>query len=233
MKNVLITRQAEQSVEFVNLLSFNGFYPFILPLIQTIPVKFNTKYKNYDFIVFPSVNSVKYFFQNKNDIKFKYVVAVGKKTSEYLQSMNIKVDFIPEKYSAKGMIELFKNKDIENNTFLLPGPEKRKNEFYEFLSKNKIYAELLTVYKTIKVQYDTGYIDNFIKENKIEIITFASPSAAESFFMQIINKNLNVQYISIGTTTYDYLIKIGIDSIHPEHFTVNSMVKLIKEKFGN
>jgi len=32
---VLVTRQIEQSVEFINKLSFNRFYPFVIPMIKT------------------------------------------------------------------------------------------------------------------------------------------------------------------------------------------------------
>ncbi len=233
MKNVLITRQAEQSVEFINLLSKNGFYPFILSLIQTLPVEFETEYNKYDFIVFPSVNAVKYFFQNKNKICFNHIVSVGSKTAEYLKNLGFTSDYVPDKFSAEGLAKLFENVKIKHKTFLLPGPEKRKDEFYKFLLSKNCYAEIITVYKTLSVKYETGYIEKFIDENKVDIVTFASPSAAKSFFYQIRDIKRELKFVSIGTTTYNYLKTLGIDSIYPNEFTAAGMVELIKEKFGN
>ena len=233
MKNVLVTRQAEQSVEFINLLSKNGFYPFILPLIQTLPVEFETEHNNYDFIVFPSVNAVKYFLQSKNKICFNHIVSVGSKTAEYLKNLGFTSDYVPNKFSSEGLTKLFEDMEITDKTFLLPGPEKRKNEFYKFLLSKKCYAEILIVYKTLSVKYEAGYIEKFIDENKIDIVTFASPSAAKSFFSQIIDIKRELKFVSIGTTTYNYLKTLGIDSIYPNKFTTAKMVELIKEKFGN
>jgi uroporphyrinogen-III synthase len=231
MKRVLITRQPEQSVEFINLLSKNGFAPFLLPMIKTVHNEFTTKKNFYDYIVFPSVNSVKYFFLKNNNIDYKYIVAVGPKTKEFLTALGIKTDYMPKVFSAKGLINLFNNMEIKNSSFLLPGPKKRNNEFVDFLRMSNCDIEMITVYETTKVVYDKNYVNEFIKNNKIEVVTFASPSAAE-FFIEQINKPIeNLTFVSIGKTTYDYLKEIGIDSIYPESFTIKSMVELLKEKF--
>ena len=76
-------------------------------------------------------------------------------------------------------------------------------------------------------EYPEGYVDNFISENKIDTVTFCSPSPAKSFLRQFNGDKSLLDIVSIGTTTAHFLDKQGIVSRYPENFTVESMVEII------
>jgi len=231
MKNILITRQVEQSVDFVNLLSKNLFYSFLLPMIETIGVDFITKKQVYDYIIFTSTNAVKFFFLKSKSKGIRYI-AVGSTTAKYLENLGINA-FTPKgEFSAEGLIEYFKDIDIKDANILIPTPEKHSDLLKNFLISNGALVETVVVYKTDEIKYPSGYLNNFLIENNIDTVTFASPSAAKSFFSNAeINKDIyNLNYISIGKTTYNFLKEhFNIQSQYPNKYTAEGIVELLKE----
>jgi uroporphyrinogen-III synthase len=227
--NVLITRQPEQSIEFINLLSSNGYFPFLLPMIKTVELKYTIKNKAFDYLVFTSANSIKYFLKDIKKINYGQIVTVGAKTSEFAKEHGLKTDIIPKVYSSEGLIQHFRDKEIQGMKFLIPGPKKRTETFKNFLVSKNAVVEAPAVYKTQHVNYDEGFVDNFIINNKIDCVTFASPSAAEGFLKNS-SSDIKIKHIiSIGQTTYKYLKSHGISSEYPARYTVENIVSLINE----
>ncbi|UOD34707.1 uroporphyrinogen-III synthase [Deferribacteraceae bacterium V6Fe1] len=231
MKNILVTRQAEQSVDFINLLSKNLFYPFLLPMIETIGVDFVTKKQVYDYIIFSSTNAAKFFFLKSKAKGVKYI-AVGSSTAKYLDTFGVNAFTPKDEFSAEGLIEYFRDIDIKDANILIPTPEKHSDSLKNFLVSNGALVETVVVYKTDEVKYPTGHLNNFLLENNIDTVTFASPSAAKSFFSNAEkNKDIyNLKYISIGKTTYSFLKEnYNIQSHYPDKYTVEGIVELLND----
>ncbi|MCB4205488.1 uroporphyrinogen-III synthase [Deferribacterales bacterium Es71-Z0220] len=231
MKNILVTRQAEQSVDFINLLSKNLFYPFMLPMIETVGVDFVTKKQVYDYIIFTSTNAAKFFFAKSKAKGVKYI-AVGSTTAKYLETYGVKAYTPKDDFSAEGLIEYFRNIDIKDTNILIPAPEKHSDTLKNFLISNGALVETVVAYKTNEVQYPEGYLNNFLIENKIDTVTFASPSAAKSFFSNAMTGMdiYNLNYIAIGKTTYKFLKEnYNIESHYPDEYTVEGVIKLLND----
>lgn len=227
LNRILITRQPEQSAEFVNLLSSRGLYPFILPMIETVPVECEIKNKVFDYLIFTSSNAFNYFKKYINSIKFGKIAAVGKKTAEAIEREGFDVNLIPEDYSGEGLVKKFMNREINGMKFLIPGPKKTSNTLKNFLVSKKAIVESPVVYETIGIQYPRGFISGFIQGNLIDCITFASPSAARSFLSQTKIPDTVKETVVIGRTTFSYLQENGINAVYPNKYTVNDMVELI------
>ncbi len=116
---------------------------------------------------------------------------------------------------------------LKNARILSPGAEKRLELPVEQI--NEMGAELITpaVYETTFAEYPAGYLDSFIVDNKIDTVTFCSPSAAKSFLRQFNGDKSLLDIVSIGTTTALFLDKQGVISRYPENFTVESIVEII------
>lgn len=232
MKNVLITRQPEQSIELINLLSKKGFSPYIIPMIETTPVNFELESNMYDYVIFTSPNGVKYFLGYIKKIVAKKYVAVGSKTAEILHShgiTDIEID-IPDIFSQEGLVDYFRKNIIDGKHILLPSPEKSSGKLQNFLKSGGAIIEKPVIYKTDKLKYEKGEVFEFLKDFDIDTIIFASPSAAEAFFNNVDKNQLSDQmfYISIGKTTHEFLHScFGIKSYYPEEYTVNGMIDLL------
>jgi uroporphyrinogen-III synthase len=229
LKKVLITRQPNQSQEFINLLSKSNHFPFLLPMIETLSVKFDSEKKEYDYIVFSSVNAVRYFIESFNEYNFNKIIAIGETTAKYLEQFEIIPDLVPYEYSSEGLIEELKDKDLKNKSFFIPGPKKKSDRLSNFLLKKEAIVDEIVIYETKPVIYKSNYIDEFIKENNINFITFTSPSSAESFLSQINTLPSNISFISIGKITYEFLRERRIDSYYPTKYTIKEMVNLINK----
>lgn len=230
IKNILITRQPDQSVELINLVSNNRFYPYLLPMIETIPTSFELKRNIYDYVVLTSPNGVTYFSNYIKKIKAQNYVAVGIKTAEILQLQGVENIDLPDIFSQEGLIDYFGKKQIQGLHILLPSPEKSSPGLKNFLVSKGAVVEKPTVYKTERLKYENGEVNKFLREYAIDTVIFASTSAVEAFFENIgggVSKS-ELTYISIGKTTFNFLQdNFGITSYYPKEFTVNGVVELI------
>ncbi|MCA1927029.1 MAG: uroporphyrinogen-III synthase [Calditerrivibrio sp.] len=229
-RKILITRQPEQSIEFINNLSFNRLYPFILPMIKTIPVKFDISDSYYDYVIVTSANTSEFLRPYIDKLKYNRAIAVGKKTKHAMDFVGFRSVEIPETFSQKGLIKYLSNEPIAGKKFFLPGAEERPDELNKFIMDNGGIVDSPSVYSTEKICYDDGYIVEFINEIGFDAVTFLSPSAAKGFFSQISFSDIKKVplFVSIGPTTHDYLISIGIDNIYPKtNFTVDGIVELL------
>lgn len=231
MKNILITRQPSQAVHFINLLSQKGYHPFLMPMIETVPIQHNIAATHFDYVVFSSENSVKYFVEYFNTYTFKHIIAIGDKTADYLKQFDIIADIIPPTFSAEGLIETLKSQSISSKSFFIPGPKKRSDKLSRFLKQQEAVVSSPNIYETKPVLYSAGEIEFFLTKHMIDIITFASPSSAESFFSQATVIPDAIQYVSIGKTTYEFLNDRRIPSLYPENYTVEGMTNLIADTF--
>ncbi|XOB65850.1 uroporphyrinogen-III synthase [Deferribacteres bacterium DY0037] len=224
--NVLVTREEEKYQILAEKMKAFGLTPFSLPMIECSPVGAIIT-GEYDYAVFTSLNSAKYFKPHISRVTINKVVAVGPSTAAALLDIDIKTDIMPETFSAEGMKELFATEDVEGKKFLFAGAKVRAGDFHEYLRGRGAEPVMVATYQTQPVKYPPGYIEAFLKENKIDIVTFASPSAARAMLADI--QHIDQQIVCIGKTTADEVRLLGYDSRYPDDYTLDWMVRLIKE----
>ena len=130
-KNIVITRAEEQSGDFFDLLSSYGANVIEFPTIETIPPKSWKEVdkairdiKKFNYVIFTSVNGVKYFFsrirKNKLDSRIffdKKIIAIGEKTGSELESYGLVPDIMPRNYTAEGILAKLKPSELKNKKF--------------------------------------------------------------------------------------------------------------------
>lgn len=228
--NVLITRQAEQSTDMISSLLNYGHSPFLLPMIETVELSPTTDCNKYDIIIFTSTNACRYFSKYKDTIKADRYIAVGVKTAEAAKSyLSVDIDFYPETFS----MEFLKDKLLKEGLgsgikILFAGAKERINRDDSKLLDIGVELKYLSIYETILVKYEKYFIDNFLADNKINTLTFCSPSSVKSFIKQIENINYkDYKVVSIGKTTSDFLNSHNIENVYPKIYTAHEMIKLI------
>ena len=227
-KHVLVTRQFEQSGSFINGLSNKGHYPFLLPMIETVQLCPKIDEGDYEVIFFTSANAVKYFAPYHHIAHGKAYIALGEKTAQAMEIfLGVSSHITPTVYNLENALKMMQSINLQGGRILSPGAEKRL-EISEDIIKS-MGAELLTpaVYETSFAVYPDEYVDNFIISNKIDTVTFCSPSAAKSFLKQYNGDKTLLDIVSIGTTTALFLDEMGVKSRYPEKFTVDAMVEII------
>ena len=226
-KRVLITRQFEQSGSFVNSLSSKGYFPFLLPMIETVQLCPNIEEGEYEIIFFTSANAVKYFAPYHHNIHGKAYIALGEKTAHAMDIfLGVSSHITPTVYNLESAMDIIKSITLNGARILSPGAEKRMTLPQDELES--MGAELITpaVYETTFAIYPDGYVDSFITENKIDTVTFCSPSAVKSFIKQFNGDKSLLDIVSIGTTTAEYLESIGLKSVSYTHLTLPTILRV-------
>ena len=192
-KNIIITRASEQSAALRDKLHSYGANVIELPSIKTVPVKsWNTvdsaikNFNKYNYVIFTSVNGVKYFFErikkNKLDsriFKDKTVITIGEKTSLELSKYGLTSDLIPKKYTAEGILSALKSHNLENKYVLIPRAKVARDILPLTLKKLKAKVTIADCYETVlpptKSTFKKEIIEK-LKSGEIDLITFTSSS---------------------------------------------------------
>ena len=215
------------------------------------------KIDSYDWLIFTSVNGVKFFFQRLmdrdrdiRDLKGVRICAVGSKTASAIKKYGIKTDLVPEKFNAEGLIEAFvsehRARNMEHRTqntehglrgikILLPRAETAREVFPQKVRELGGEIDVFTAYRTVKPEVHGKRLKRFLKKGKISIATFTS-AATFNNFMEIMGEEAldllkDVVIAAIGPVTAKAVEKAGLKvRIMPQKATVDAMVKEIIEQ---
>ncbi|MBF0302437.1 MAG: uroporphyrinogen-III C-methyltransferase, partial [Desulfamplus sp.] len=212
-KRIVVTRAREQASDLVAALTELGADCIEIPTIKVVAPIDNTpleraieNIKTYDWLIFTSVNGVKFFF----DTLFKMgkdvrvlghlkCACIGPVTKEELRSHGIITDILPESYRAESIVEAFKGVnsqgvtiqgeriDIKGKRILLPRAKEARSVLPDELQKMGAVLDEVTAYVTEQV---TEAKDELLKllekggddDNRgIDIVTFTSSSTVKNF----------------------------------------------------
>ena len=230
-KTILITRSADQAEDLMNKLQELGASTIALPLIENSAVNQNDLTKkinnnNYDWVIFTSVNAVKFFFEtiSSSPSSSKYAV-VGSKTKKALEKIS-NVDFIPSEYTAKHLANEIPIKD--NERILIPRSNLAKNDIIEILENRNSLVEVISIYENKAIKYSTSELNKIINQ-PIDFITFTSGSMVQSF-IELGIKLSQEKVICIGPETAKIAKQnnIKVKAIANPH-TIEGMISSIIE----
>ncbi|MHC4759036.1 MAG: uroporphyrinogen-III synthase, partial [Planctomycetota bacterium] len=184
-------------------------------------------FKNFDWIIFTSVNGVELFFRaldkmNKDARVFASakIAAIGPRTAQRLTQNSIKADFVPDKYTSKELaIQLIDHANLDNKKILLLRSKQASDDLPQLLKEAGSDVTEVPVYTIEPAQSDAAPVVKKIKSSQINWLTFASPSSAKNFFAlispDIVNTN-PVKVASIGPVTTKQLndldVKVDLES---------------------
>ncbi len=241
-KKIAVTRATAQSSKFSAMLRAQGASVIELPMIsiESLPHKLNSDHLTKSTqIWFTSENGVHEFMKSLWALNldtralFKHkILAIGPTTSKCLEQYGIRPDFIPDRYTQEGIIELMKTKLKASDHILIPGAAVMRSLLTDWL-ENICSHEKLAVYQTIRPAYSKDELTPIFKKiEALDYVTFASGSAVQHFheFLQQYEVSLHsdVKFASIGPVTSGTLEKLGY-TVHlsAEPHTLDSLLKCL------
>jgi uroporphyrinogen III methyltransferase/synthase len=254
-KRIVVTRAREQASEFLSLLSGLGAECLEFPSIEIIqPENWNTldraiqDLETYQWLLFTSVNGVKYFFERMGhhqkdvrDLKGIKVGVIGPKTAEAILKKGIKPDLIPQEYRAEAIIQGMSKEEIKGAKILLPRAEKAREILPRKLESLGAKVDVIPVYRTIKPDQDLSKIKEMLKQGRIDLVTFTSSSTVSNFIemfepdvdsLKIWMKKVTVA--CIGPITAEKAKEKGLSvDIMPKDYTIEALAESILDYFSN
>ncbi|MEK9138743.1 MAG: uroporphyrinogen-III synthase [Bacteroidota bacterium] len=252
-KTILITRQREQSVEFIAEIEKRGGKAILLPMINIQdPDSWDEcdralqHIRTYGALIFTSANSVEKFFQRcllksiEPVVLRRYdVYAVGEKTKQAVEERGLSVRAIPDEFSSTGLAEYFKTKNVRGRRFLYPRGDLGKSDLIKSLVQQGANVDPVVVYKnTGPDEVDAEIVYRRLVAGEVDVITFASPSAATNFVrlfplerMALMDKRTKIAVI--GPTTEEAVKNLGVRvDIVARRSTIEGLINAIEEYYA-
>lgn len=247
---VLVTRAASQSNDFVNLLQQAGATALSMSCLCIAPPTNWEPIDNaianiseFDWLIFTSTNGIDYFcnriINNQgsiNALKDVFVAVVGAKTSNHLiNNYGIIPSFTPPNYVSDSLIECFTNRDnLQGTKILYPNLEAGGREnIPEELSSLGATVTAIPAYQSNCSSEIPLFVENAFNEDRINVVTFASPKTVECFYQMIQAVSgesflENICVASIGPVTSvackDVLGRVNVEA---QPYTLDGLIKAI------
>ncbi|MBN2419926.1 MAG: uroporphyrinogen-III C-methyltransferase [Deltaproteobacteria bacterium] len=253
-KRIVVTRAREQASGFLAGLRELGANCIEFPTIEIIPPadwapldKSIEELGDYNWLLFTSVNGVKYFFKRLYEkgkdvraLKDIKAGAIGPKTAEALREYGIIPDMVPSEYRAEAVIEAFKKFSISDLRILLPRAEKAREILPHELRKMGAQINVVDAYRTIMPGNKADKVIRMLEAGEIDMITFTSSSTVTNFMGmfkeradQVKTWLKNVAVASIGPVTSDSAKKLGLNiTVEPADYTIDALTEAIVRHYS-
>ena len=189
-KRVLVTRASSQAGSFERLLIERGAQPVLFSSIEIRPIagkqdldRSISGLKEYDWVVFTSVNGVDAFFRRMNDLKLDSralaglkIGAIGPMTARSLSERGITADYIPGVYTGQGFIRGLSKSTAGGKRFLIPRADIADDEITAGLKKLGAQVDDIAVYHTARPRRKLDRLKNLLLPGNLDVITFTSSS---------------------------------------------------------
>jgi len=253
-KSIAVTRAREQASSFMAGLRELGANCIEFPTIEIRPPDdwaplddAINKIRDYNWLIFTSVNGVKFFFkrllENKKDVRALgeiKVCAIGPKTADAVKGYGIMPDMVPPEYRAEAVIEEFRKLKTENLTILLPRAKEAREILPDELRKMGAEVDVVNAYVTIMPENRVADISKMLEAGEISMITFTSSSTVTNF-MGMFEKNADqvkewlkdIDIASIGPITSETAKRLGLKvTVEPESYTIDDLTEAILKQYS-
>ena len=260
-KTIAITRSKDDSEEFIDLITRENGNVLSLPTIELVSKgekivdEFLLALENEDpdFSVFMSSKAVSLLFDTAKKIdKFEKlqlavanttVIAVGPKTKAILEKENVKVAYMPQRYSSVGIGEVITKLNAVRKKVIVPRSGASTPFLKELLEKIGLSVIELYLYDVCAFR-DTSQWNEFrqlFSQNKVDGIIFTSVSSVQAFF-EIMQKDYEqnklvsmlekTTVISIGPFTADELKKLNVKNVIADVHTISGSFDALVKAFS-
>jgi uroporphyrinogen-III synthase len=250
-RRIVITRPAGSSADWRARLESLGAQVIELPLIKVtkdvnleILAEVFSELSSYEWIIFTSVNGVKYFFEEfhriHDDIRsigLVRIAVVGEATAAAIREQHLRVDLQPKKASGEELaFELINRESMDSAKVLVVTGNRNRDVLVEKLHEARTIVDTLPVYKTEETDLAADPVAGDFRAKGADAILFASPSAVQSFFDQAAALKLSAKARkplagSIGTTTTAAMKQLGLPvDFEAAEPSLDSLVAAVEKK---
>ena len=257
-KTIAITRSRDDSQEFIDLITKERGNVLPLPTIELVSKgeKIVDEFLSAladgdpDYSVFMSSKAASLLFETAKKVgKFEelqlaiantIVLAVGPKTKDALEKENVKVAYMPQRYSSVGIGEIFTKLNAVGKKVIVPRSGASTPFLKDLLEKIGLHVTELYLYDVCAFR-DTSQWNEFrdlFSQQKVDGIIFTSASSVRAFFEimtkdhdenELVDMLHKTMVVSIGPFTADELKKFNVKNVVADvHTILGSFDVLVK-----
>lgn len=254
-KKIIVTRTREQASDLVAGLEEFGANCLEYSTIHIKPVDSYEildgeleRLKEYHWILFTSLNGVKYFFErlyskgmDARDLKGSDLAVVGKSTADLLLRYGLNADLIPSTFTGEGLAESLLDQGVEGRNILIPRALHGRKILPETLRGAGAQVTVAPVYENCPAEGDKETLRGELENGGVEMITFTSSSTVRNFLTMLDAENqeelqqilTGIKIAAIGPITAKTVTDNGLQvDIQPEEFTIPGLIQSIVEYYS-
>lgn len=251
-RGILVTRAADQAGEFSGMLAGLGARVHECPTISILPSEDYAELDEaiasltgFHWLIFTSVNAVKYFFErlaalglDSRAMGGTKVCAVGPKTAAALLPFGIRADLVPDDHKAEGVIASFRTMGVEGKRFLFPKGDKARDVIPAGLAELGGEVVEPVAYKNVIPGHMPDPVLKALEEKRIDCVTFTSSSTVENLTAMLGENNLlhlldGIAVAAIGPVTAKSCRELGLEvRVEPKEYTLSAMTEEIVKFFA-
>ena len=245
-KRVVITRARKQASGLTSKLMELGAECLEAPVIEIEPIEGSkpvddalATLKEYDWVVFTSVNGVITFFDrlfekglDARAMGSLKTACIGPSTAAELKKYGIGTDILPDSYVAESVVEAFASQAMKGAKILLPRAEEARPVIPVELTKMGAEVNEVAVYRTAIDATSSEKVAEALTNRDVDMVTFTSSSTVKNFVSMIPNGDLSlmegVTVACIGPVTEETAKELGLTPhLVAESFTIDGLVDTI------
>jgi uroporphyrinogen III methyltransferase/synthase len=171
------------------------------------------------------------------DLKGMNICAIGSKTAQTIARLGLRVDLVPDEFSAEGLADAFLTRsgtkgDLTGLSLLLPRAAGSRDLFPERVRQLGGRIDTPTIYLAVKPDKHGKRLQRFMSEGRISLATFTSGAAFNNLFDMLGEERSaflkDVTIAVIGPVTKSAVEKKGLTAaIMPSKATIPAMVEEI------
>ncbi|MDD9147710.1 uroporphyrinogen-III synthase [Sporolactobacillus sp. CQH2019] len=247
-RRVLVTRAVHQSASMCARIRRFGGEPVVVPVISYRKAELTEEDRRVwldsvrmaDWIVLTSKNALDFFMDTLDDpgrLKGVRLAAVGKKTGRALETRGLKADFVPERFTVRGVADAFRNGRLKAARIAVPLGSMADTSWFAELRNSGIAVTGQVLYETVPDVSSGRRLADTVAAPGVDAVTFASPSAVR-FFTELLDEPLwrkvleSCTVAAIGTATARALESLGYPpDVVPEKFTAPDMIDALADYY--
>jgi uroporphyrinogen III methyltransferase/synthase len=226
LASVLVTRPPPGGSELAALLQAEGIPALFFPTVEIAApedsrplraVAARATRDDFDWIVFTSANGVRSFARELAALEMgprvprARIAAVGAATAAAASSEGWSVELVPDAHTSEGLLDaLSRDRSLERAKVLLPVAERARDVLPAGLRALGAEVELVVAYRTLtRASRELDDLRSLVRGQGVHLVTFASPSAAESFLEGLGDDALALPAVAIGPVTAEAAQGLG------------------------
>jgi len=249
-KRIIVTRTREQASELVASLEENGASCYECATINIEPVEDYyildealERIDEYHWVLFTSLNGVKYFFRrlfekglDARDLKGPDIGVVGKSTADLLLEYGINADLIPPVFTGEGLAESLLDQGVEGRNVLIPRAVEGRELLPETLRGGGAQVTIAPIYQNVPPEGRRDELRAELESGEVDMVTFTSSSTVRNFLTMVDAADqeelerlmAGVNIAAIGPITAKTVSDSGLKvDVQPERHTIEAMVEEI------
>ena len=251
-RRVVITRARSQAGAFARALEALGGEVVEFPTIEILPPKSYDlldraiqKIENYHWIIFTSVNGVDFFLarlkglrRDIGELKRIKIAAIGPETARGLESAGLHPDLVPPEFRAEAILEKLKPEEMRGKRVLLPRAAEARDVLPKTLREWGAEVDVIEAYRTVVAKSDARWLQELLRQKKIDMITFTSSSTVANFAAFFPADDIEgllsgAAVACIGPITQKTAEELGIRvDVVSQDYTIPGLTRAIAEYFN-